>query len=193
MNAVAAALRVLVVGVLLVGALFTPPLGMLVLAPVVGVGAMVVHALVHWSCCDERWPAPRRLLDVAAAGAGLVPWTQGVRTLGEVGTVLGAVSVVLLGLLVLHPCTPAGAGPGVEQVPSGDDSTGALLALLPLDMLLAEWRAACAPSAPTGAAALRTRILDELSRRDPSGVQRWLDAGAAGPLEPHLRGRDRAG
>lgn len=172
-----ALLRVLSVGVLLLGVVLTPPVLLLLLGPVVGLAVTVVYALAHWSCCDEQWPAPRRLVDVTALGAGAVPWLQGLHVLGEVGLALGLLSAALLVLVVRSPERP----PQVTRA-DGDDSLRQLLAVLPTDLLLREWRVQGATAAGPGAL-----VLDELGRRDPQGVQRWRDAGAAGPLEPYLR------
>jgi hypothetical protein len=63
---------------------------------------------------------------------------------------------------------------------------------LPDEVLLREWRASALrlgpdvdPGTRAAAVELRALLIDELSRRDPAGVERWLRAGGSDP-DPHL-------
>ncbi len=80
----------------------------------------------------------------------------------------------------------------IEQPARDDAHLAELLRVLPLEMLLAEWRDADR-GAPAGerdrsAAHLRSLLVEELWHRDPTGVERWLRAGAAQPPELYLHG-----
>lgn len=176
------------VGTALLGAAATPVPGMLVLAPCLGVLAAAVTALIGTD--DLRQPSSRRTVVYAGtAGVLLVPFANGVELLGGVG------GAVLLGLLVVGPLLIAGLAmpPG-----SGDVATmRELLAVLPTEQLLEEWRASeelCgSPADRAMTVELRAHLIEELSRRDPEGVSGWLATGDSSP-ESHIRAdRGRAG
>ena len=182
-------LLVVVVAVALLGAVVTPALGMLVIAPLVGTVLAGALALV-----DPDFPrdtsSRRGVVYAAAAGVLLVPLANGLVALGSLG------GVVLLVLLALGPLV-ATDGPVDEagEVPS-PGVLAELLPALPTAQLLAEWRASEAlvgsPSRQAAAAEVRALLLDELSRRDPDGVAGWL--GAGGSPESYISpDRDRAG
>lgn len=87
---------------------------------------------------------------------------------------------------------PPGAAPR-ETV--GDAGTLAqLLRVLPLQALCDEWRSTGQPRRGRGSRApdpavvqLRTLLLEEMARRDPTGFSRWLQEGPDTPPERYLR------
>jgi hypothetical protein len=191
-NAVMAFCRVLVpagfVGTALIGAFVTPPIGMLLVAPLTGAGVGLLAALVNPAFPAETW-ARRGALISGATGAAFVPFVNGVALLGAVGGVLAVV------LLVLGSCRAANWMIDViEDSPARMSSrderwTRMVMPSLPTATLLQEWRAtqAVVGSRPvaerTRAVQLRGILLEELARRDPAAVERWLRSGdwSSGP------------
>lgn len=164
----------------LLGALVTPPAGMLLVAPLTGAACGLAVAYLNPAFPEKPW-ARRATLLTAATGAAFVPVTNGVDLLGSAG------GVVALVLLVLGSCL---AGDWVVDLVEDAPPTGApvdegcvraVLPSLSTAVLLQEWKATqqeC--DSGTGAAEraravrLRALLLDELYRRDPVAVQRWL-------------------
>jgi hypothetical protein len=71
---------------------------------------------------------------------------------------------------------------------------GELISAVPLSALLAEWRLteavlaeATDPDDRAAASSARELLLDEMTRRDPAGVRRWLQDGAHASPDRHLR------
>lgn len=183
----------------LIGALVTPPVMMLVVAPLIGGVAGAMVALLNPAFPAESWARLGALL-TAATGAAFVPFTSGVALLGSAGGVLAIV------LLVLGSCLAADRiADVVENIPSGsslpdDHWLGIVMPSLPTAALLHEWRATRAAfGARRGvveqarAVHVRSLILEELARRDPAAVERWLSSGDWSS-EPRMRpDRDVAG
>lgn len=173
----------------LIGAFVTPPVAMLVVAPLIGCCAGVMVGLLSSAVSEEPW-ARRGALVTAATGAAFVPFTNGVALFGSAGGVLALV------LLVFGSCLAADRIANfIENVPAGSDLRddhwlGVVMPSLPTAALLQEWRATRAVSfAGRGAAEqaraahVRGLILEELARRDPVAVERWLTSGdwSSGP------------
>ena len=178
----------------LVGALTTPPYIVLVLAPACGILFASVVALVNPAF--PRSSSARRTVVFSWAGAALfVPCLAGIVQLGGIGAVVALVLVVL-GCIVVgdwiveHSSASdrvAGVGMDVEQLER-------MLHVLPTSALLREWRTAgehmrtgADPDRRGEAIVIRGLLLEELSRRDPVGVDRWLEGEEDAP-EQYLRG-----
>lgn len=188
-------LRTLYVGTAMLGLLITPPVVVLLLVPALAASAVVLLAGFIWYL-EERWPSRHTLITAGTATAALVPFGQAVHALQTVGSVIGLtvitlLTVVCVGWFALHPAAAARAhgSPGAGD----EDSLRELLQVVPLETLLAEWRALDdlpdeRPGRdPAAAAASRAVLLDELQRRDPEGFAAWLAAGTVRPPDEHLR------
>jgi MFS family permease len=183
-----------VVGVALLGALFSSALTTLVIAPAAGLFGAAQLAVVHPSFPDRR--SARRAVLLSGFGWALfIPFVMGAVALGVVGGVLTVV-LVLLGALVLM-------GRVIDLCRSDAVSNCAgtdvlllreLVRGLPTPALLEEWRSAEAvldeatdPGRRAAAIQLRVLLLEEMSRRDPAGIERWLQEGAGGLPDRHIR------
>lgn len=187
------------VGVALLGALVTPPAGMFLVAPLTGAGAGLAVLRLKRAFPTEPW-ARRGPLLAAATGAAFVPFLNGVALLGSVG------GVVALVLLICGSCVAADwmmkfiEAPPAGALPRDECWMRTVVPSLPTAVLLQEWRATqqlC--GSHTGAAErdraarLRGFLLEELARRDPVAVERWLTSGDWSS-EPQMRSdRDVAG
>lgn len=186
-------LAVLYVGIALPGALVTPVPQMLLLAPLVGAFAAVVAGLV-----DSGFPArprARRAVLGAFTGAALtVPFFSGVGLLGPSGAWLVIGMVLLAATVAGMWIAEWDVSPLPVWVPRRVASLRELVGVLRTDALVQEWRATGPPlQAATDprerAAIVRVRglILDELVRRDPTAMARWLEDGGPTDPGPHLR------
>ena len=192
-NRVMACCRVVVragfVALTLLGAFVTPPAGMLLVAPLTGAVAGLFVAGLHPVFPAQSRARPGVLL-TASTGAAFVPFVNGVDLLGSAG------GVVALVLLVLGSCLAADRLMDLveDSPPNGAPGDArrlrAVLPSLSTAVLLQEWRTTqqtCGsrPSAAEGARAVQLRelLLDELARRDPVAVERWLASGdwSSGP------------
>ncbi len=187
-------LRTLYVGTALLGLLVTPPLVVLVVVPVLTVTAVVLLAGFLWYI-EDRWPTRSTLTTTAVVTAALIPFGQAVQALQSVGTAVGLVVVGLLIVLGMRwlsgQAAQAGRAATLAREVGGTESLRDLLQVMPMETLLAEWRTLHeAPGdrlpAPE-AVATRSLLLDEMQRRDPDGFATWLDAGASGPPDEHVR------
>jgi hypothetical protein len=182
-----------------VGALVTPPVGMLLVAPLIGLGVGLLVALLNPLFPGEPWPR-RGALSTGATAAAFVPFTNGVALLGNVG------GVIALALLVLGSCL---AAERMMDLIERDPADGAVrddhwlqvvMPSLPTATLLQEWRATRTLfggrrglAEQTRAVHVRGLLLEELARRDPAAVERWLSSGDWSS-EPRIRpDRDVAG
>ena len=171
------------------GAVVTPPVAMLLVAPLIGAGLGLVVRRLSPAFPDEL-RARRATLLAGATGAAFVPFTNGVTLLGDVGGVVALVLVILGSCLAANwlmdiiedsPSCPA---------PRDDRWMRVVLPSLPTAALLKEWRATQAVfstrpdiAARTRAVQLRGCLLEEFARRDPAAVERWLTGGdwSSGP------------
>ena len=196
-------LSVFAVGALL-GLVVCPPLVTFVVAPVAAALAAVATSSLY-RAVEQRAPL-RVLLWVGSVVAGMPPFLAGLHLLGVVGGGLAVVSLGLLAVLAADSIARLDAAPRERPPSTGlsdpeDAELRRLLHALPGDLLFEEWRAshgfiAGRQGGPQYAAAVRLRelLLDEMDRRDPDGVERWLDDGAWLPPEHQIRGdRDLPG
>lgn len=176
---------VAVVAISLLGAVVTPLLGMLVIAPLLGAFLAGSLALVDTDFPRET-SARRGVAYSAVAGVLLVPLANGLVGLGTLG------GAIVLGLLVLAPLLVVdwGTSPASPATEAALMPLRELLPVLPTAQLLDEWRMTedllGSPSHHATAAGVRALLLDELSRRDPEGVAGWLAAGGPSP-DLHIR------
>jgi hypothetical protein len=182
-----------VVGVALVGALVSSPLATLVVAPAVGGLGALQTAVVHPGFPGR--PAARRAVLLSGLGCALVvPFVMGVGALGALGLAL-TVLLVLIGTVVgmskiSSSCRSVAApGPGADAALLNELVRG-----LPTSALLDEWRSSEAvlhetddPARHAAAIDVRRLLLEEMTRRDPTGVHRWLHAGANGTPDTYIR------
>jgi hypothetical protein len=125
----------------------------------------------------------------------VIPSIAGVVALGVAGVVL-AVAVVLTGMLLLTAwlVDQCRADEAARSTWKDTRVLGELIGVVPISALLEEWRAAGAvlatatdPDERAAAALARQLLLDEMTRRDPAGVGRWLRDGADASPGQHLR------
>jgi MFS family permease len=183
-----------VTGCALVGALTTPPYVVLVISTIFGIFVAGGVAILSVGLVDML-SARRTILLSGAWAALLVPAAAGVGALGPAG---GGVAVALMGLCVVvvsswiaETCDPsdwAETGMDVDQLQQ-------FIHVLPTSMLLREWRATGEHLQPGAdlyrraqAVQVRTLLMEELSRRDPVGVGRWLSEGDEDAPERYVRG-----
>ena len=184
---VRAVLLVVAVAVTLLGAMLGPPAAVLLWAPVTGLVTLGAARLAVRAFADE--PGGRRpVLVSGVVGFLLVPFTSGLGALGRIGGVLLIAMLVLGALWVVELAVDApDAGPALalrRQV----SAVRRVLPEMPFEGLLEQWRQAAPEIGPDAdpevrivAAELRSLLLDELTRRDPAGVERWLRAGVDDP------------
>jgi len=183
-----------VVGVAFLGALCSSALTTLVVAPALGLFAATQTAVIHPGFPGR--PSARRAVLLSGVGWALMaPFVMGVAVLGVAGAVL-AVVLMLLGALVLMRriidlcrSDAASSCAGMDVPLLGDLVRG-----LPTSDLLDEWRSSEAvlneaddPEHRVAAIQLRVLLLEEMSRRDPAGVERWLQARAGDIPDRHIR------
>jgi hypothetical protein len=183
----------------LIGAVVTPPFGMFVVAPLTGSGLGLLVALLNPAFPDERW-ARRAALLTAATGAAFIPFMSGVTLFGNAGGVFALVLLVLGSGLAADRMMDV-----VENHPPGsvrrdDHWLRVVMPSLPTAALLQEWRATQAVfggrrgiAEQTRAAHVRGLLLEELARRDPAAVERWLSSGDWSAVPRIRTDRDVAG
>jgi hypothetical protein len=184
-----------VVGVALVGALFGSALATFLVAPAVGLFGACQTAVLHPDFPAR--PSARRAVVMSGLGWALtVPYAMGVAALGVVGAML-TVALVLIGALVLMGALGDGCRDDATPSSPGADATllSELVRGLPTSTLLEEWQSSEAvlddttdPESRAAAIQLRALLLEEMSRRDPAGVARWLQEGAGGLPDRHIGG-----
>ncbi len=161
------------VSIALWGAVVLPVEVMVLVAPATGAFVGGIAGMLHPGF--PRSPQARRVAAYAvAAGVLLVPFLVGLSSLGAAGAAL-FLGLLLVGSLVLEDRLAAAPDAG-----GGRDDT-ALRELLPrlsTTYLLEEWHASEALLGSVDdhgtAVHVRALLLDELTRRDPAGVQDWL-------------------
>ena len=186
------------VGLALMGALVTPPAGMFLVAPLTGAAAGLAVVRLGRAFPAERW-ARRGPVLTAAAGAAFVPFINGVALWASAG------GVVALVLLICGSCLAADwlvnlAGESPAGPPRDETWMRVVVPSLPTAVLLQEWRATqhvCGSQTGTAelarAVRLRGVLLEELARRDPAAVERWLTSGDWSSEPPMRSDRDVAG
>lgn len=172
-------LRVLYVGLALVGAPASRPATLLVLAPVLGGIAAGLLAAIYYSW-TERLPSRRTLAATGLAAAAFPSFAAGIDLLEGAGGYAGLVVIGLatvVGAHAVHTLDAGGSTAGSTVGPAAaEDTTCELLAVLPPQMLLQEWhdamklatdRRPCGPPDPA-AVHFRRAVLAELQRREPT-------------------------
>lgn len=201
-NAVVRAGRFAVVGVTvaiaLLGALVGPPAAAFLWAPTVGLVAAVVVALVNPNF--PRTPGSRRGTWIAGvAGLMAVPFTSGLGLLDTAGAVIVVLQMILGSLWIVDWIARMPESTGADALRNDITYLRRVLPELSVETLLREWRTSAdslGPDADPGtrmaAAELRAMLIDELSRRDPAAVERWLRTGGGDPAQ-YLPGRPGQG
>jgi hypothetical protein len=174
-----------VVVLALLGAGVGPAGAVFLWGPLVGLTAAGVVAIVADAAAD---PAARRAAWIAgAAGTLAPPFWSGLGLLGSgAAVVLVALMVTGAASLIAWSADLPDHAPGVHRQRA---YLRRVLADLPEESLLREWHAAerwlgadATPEVRAVASELRADLLDELARRDPDRVARWLRTGdASGP------------
>jgi hypothetical protein len=187
-------LRNLYTALAVLGVLTAPPLPVLLVAPLLGLTAVAMHAYTHRSITKQLPPGDRLLL-TAAAGTGFLPFTHAMTALQGPGLALG---LLVIGLFILLTAlgircrlTPARSPLDADRAGAAASTPGSvreLLAVLPLDLLCAEWRDLHRhPAEHPAALPYRQLLLDELQLRDPVGFDRWRRCAPDQPPARHLR------
>lgn len=169
--------------------------------------ACIVSACVTgYRAYSQNWPTMRTLWVWGSITFALPYFLAGTRVLGDTASLvawaLPTLALILACVNTLRrglPPGPAGGHGGSSpwDGAGGDALPRAVLATVPLDVLLAKWRASqgeqqrVLPQRELEAICwVRELLIDELQRRDPVGVERWLTAGAGEPPERYI-GIDR--
>jgi hypothetical protein len=183
-----------VVGTAAMGALSSPALATLVGAPLAGLFVASQVALVHPGFPAQ--PSARRAVLLAGAGCALgVPFVMGATALGTTGAVLTMIVITTGAVSVAGRLTELCRDDEVSR-PTAQDTRvlGELIGAVPMSTLLEEWRlseavlaTATDPDERSAASLAREMLLDEMTRRDPAGVRRWLQDDAAASPDRHLR------
>jgi hypothetical protein len=196
--AVRACRRALLGGVVafaFVGALTSPPYVVLMVAPAFGIFIASMVAMINPAFPEAR--SARRATVMSGTSAALVvPCLAGIVQFGAAGAVTAVVLMVLgcvvVGGWIAEQSDPPGRGAASDL---DVEELRQFLQVLPTSMLLREWRSAgehvqpgADPDRRAGAVLVRTVLLEELSRRDPVGVARWLSEGDEDAPEQYLRG-----
>ncbi|HEX2074775.1 MAG TPA: hypothetical protein VHF92_13400 [Geodermatophilus sp.] len=186
-------LLTVVVAVALLGAVVTPPVTMLLVAPALGI-VFATHAALAQAAFPGGSSVRRTALLAGVGGTLLVPFAAGIGFLGTVGgmVVLALVAMAggaALGWMARRPAEHDGPATG-EADPAGLHER---IRDLPTRTLLTQWRWAGTqlrsgtdPERRMALVRLRALVLDELSRRDPAGVERWLENGGRDDLDRHI-------
>jgi hypothetical protein len=182
----------------LLGAVMSSPAVTLVWAPGIGIFAAIVAASV-----SSDGAAARRAAWTAGTGAAAaVPFFSGLGLLGPGGAFVVPVLVVLGSLWVLESAADDRACDMGDVAAARRDLTVLRRALpeVSVDALVREWRYTTDrlrpevhPDVRAVAAELRSLLIDELTRRDPAGVERWLRAGGGDPGDHLAGGAEPAG
>lgn len=198
------------VAVALLGAAVSSVMTVLVLGP--ALAALLAGFVAVTADGPLRSRAALRVL-VPTAGFGLLllPFVAGLRLLGVVGAVVALALLAVAGIAGVACCgtrhrssrpRPPGAAVGAtssEAAPGTSVATKPtrdFIRLLQTRRLLEEWRSSSAhlqggdPLHRLEAVQLRALLLEELSRRHPEAVDRWLAHGGDDDLHRHI-GDDR--
>lgn len=184
----------LLYGVLIAAGALVHPSSVVLFGPVSAVIGGVALVGLRRSLVGDQPPPLHPVVGAALAG-GLPAALSGLDVLGPWGGV--AVALVLAGAAVLvenwitsSPGLPLSAPLGAPRW--NEEGVRRLLAAMPTELLLEEWRASRQDLiADAGdrlrAVRLRDLLIDELQARDPSATARWLSGDTATPPAPYLR------
>jgi hypothetical protein len=189
----------------LVGALTTPPYVVLLVAPALGLAVSGVAALLVLAF-QEPTAAHRTIVLSGAWAALIVPALAGMGALATGGAVIMFVLMVIGSVVAVSSITETCASSGGSSEPGMNEQTGMdegelrlFIGALPTSSLMREWRRTGErlrpgkdPRQHLEAIRLRTLLLEELSRRDPAGVDRWLSAGGDDAPDQYVRGDSSA-
>lgn len=174
------------------GALTAPAHLTLLVGPAVGALA-VGGACLGAACAGLRPPSARTAALTGLGGMLSIPFICGVPLLGPAGAVLTMALLVTAASRL--PEDIAGPDP-VPVLPVDVAALRAELRHIPSPVLLDHWhrtarllRGRLGPDALAAVTGLRSSLLDELARRDPAGVERWLRSGGDDPRR-HLTSGD---
>ncbi|MGY1786902.1 hypothetical protein [Geodermatophilus sp. SYSU D00698] len=184
----------------LVGALSAPAYVVLAVTPAFGLFVAGLVGLMDPAF--PKAPSAKRRAVLAGAGASLVvPCLAGLAQLGDAGTVAGLVLLFLSCLLAEAWITRSLGSAGRDDEAEVDvEELQRLLRALPTSVLMRDWRStgelvrtAADPDRRARGLLVRTVLLEEMTRRDPAGVARWLRTGDDDAPEQYLSGdRDTA-
>jgi len=184
----------------LVGALTTPPYVVLLFAPGFGLLVSVMAASIILGF-RELAAARRAIVLSGAWGALLVPALAGVGVLAAGGAVimfvLMVVGAVVAASWITETCSSTDWRSETalhDETEMDEDKLRPFISAMPTSTLLREWRRTGErlqpgkdPQLRVAAVHLRTLLLEELSRRDPAGVDRWLSKGDEDTPDRYLR------
>lgn len=179
-------------------------------APVAGVLLSAAYVTAHRTFL-ERWPSRPTLYQVGLLTYGAPLFARGAGVLDQVGSALTLVVLLTAAVLLRSELGRAGDGsPTGEALDSGggwagsaeeDEPLRGLLSALSIHDLFDEWHAvqvhdSLLPEA-AGSTAERLRIrrllIEELRRRGPVGVARWLTHGPQGRPEDYIQDSEPPG
>jgi hypothetical protein len=184
----------------LVGALTTPPYVVLLVAPAFGLLVSGVAAVLILGF-KEPTAAHRTIVLSGAWAALIVPALAGMGALATGGAVIMFVLMVIGSVVAASWITETCASSDGSSELGMNDETGMdegelrlFIGALPTSLLLREWRRTGErlrpgkdPQQHLRAIRLRTMLLEELSRRDPAGVDLWLNAGDNDAPDQYVR------
>ena len=184
----------------LVGALTTPPYVVLLVAPAFGLAVSGVAAVLVLGF-QEPTAGHRTIVLSGAWAALIVPALAGMGALATGGAVIMFVLMVIGSVLaaswITETCAPSDGNsePGMnDETGMDEDELRLFIGALPTSSLLREWprtgerlRPGKDPHQHLMAIRLRTLLLEELSRRDPAGVELWLNAGGNNAPDQYVR------
>ncbi len=191
------------VTVALLGAVVSPFQAVLFVGPTIGAVVALQVAMAHEGF-PRQPPARRTVLLVWLVSSLLVPYVAGVQLLGALGVVMTMVLAALAlvtAVIGLRSRSRARSAPSrhAERAQVGGTPPGAeteaveLVHFLSDARLLQEWLSAgrdlhtADAGSRLAAIELRAALLDEMSRRNPTGVQQWLVEGDDNILERRFR------
>jgi hypothetical protein len=196
------------VAVALLGAAVTSALTLFVLGPATGAFFASKVARTR-DGFRHRHSVDRSVIWSGVGGMLLVPYFAGITMLGAVGRGLTlALLALCAGEITIrirswdhqaHLSTQGGTDMGTMAPSVGLSPTGELMGSMVTSRLLEQWHSSEEelyggdPHRRLAAVQLRALLLDELSRRDPAGIERWvMDDGVGPPPQDLENGREEA-
>ena len=189
----------LAVALALVGALLAPPAQMLIWAPAVGLLAIGFALLTVPAMTGE--PIGRRTVVMTGLVAFLlVPFTSGLAVIGPAGGVLLVATLMLGAVWLVERVVDAPERSTAEAARRDAARVKRVVGDLTVESLVTEWRAAgdrlrstSDPEVRAVTAEIRSLLFEELTRRDPAGVEHWLGSGGGDPGGHVSGGPNRTG